>query len=125
MAETIERYGHVPVFSIQFLPGRPELTAASDAILEEVVTLLNDHPAWRLRVEGHTDNTGSKMGNMTLSFRRASAVVAWLTNKGIKRTRLDPQGIGDARPVADNSTEAGRNKNRRIELVKIPSLPGQ
>jgi outer membrane protein OmpA-like peptidoglycan-associated protein len=125
LSEMIERYGHVPVGGIQFQAGRAELTPESDAILAEVATLMNDHPTWRLRVEGHTDNTGSKMSNMTLSFRRASAVVAWLTSKGIKRARLDPQGIGDARPVADNNTEEGRQKNRRIELVKIPSLPGQ
>jgi OOP family OmpA-OmpF porin len=125
MADMLERYGHVPVFDIQFLGGRADLTPASDTILQEVVTLLNDHPGWRLRVEGHTDNTGSKMGNITLSFRRASAVVTWLTNKGVKRARLDPQGIGDGRPIGDNLTEAGRSRNRRIELVKIPSLPGQ
>ena len=65
------------------------------------------------------------MGNLTLSFKRASAVVRWLAAKGVRRARLDPQGVGDARPVADNTTEAGRGKNRRIELVKIPSLPGQ
>jgi outer membrane protein OmpA-like peptidoglycan-associated protein len=115
------RYGHVPLYSIQFLPGRADLTPESDAILEEVVALLNDHPTWYMRVEGHTDNTGSKMGNLTLSFKRASAVVTWLTAKGIKRGRLDPQGIGDVRPVGDNATEAGRNKNRRIELVKVPA----
>ncbi len=121
MADMIERYGHVPLFDIQFLPGRADLMPASDAILYEVRALLNDHPTWRLRVEGHTDNAGSKVANMTLSLRRASAVVAWLTNKGVKRARLDPQGIGDARPIANNTTEAGRAKNQRIELVKVPS----
>lgn len=125
MAEMLERYGHVPLYGIQFLPGRPDLTPASDAILNELAAMLNDHPAWRLRIEGHTDNTGTKMGNMTLSFRRASAVVAWLTANGAKRARLDPQGIGDARPAADNATEAGRGKNRRIEIVKMQDLPGQ
>jgi outer membrane protein OmpA-like peptidoglycan-associated protein len=65
------------------------------------------------------------MGNLTLSFRRASTVVSWLTTRGIKRLRLEAQGIGDVRPIADNTTEAGRNRNRRIELVKTSSLPGQ
>ena len=81
--------------------------------------MLNDHPDWHLRIEGHTDNTGTKVGNMTLSFKRASAVATWLTTNGIKRTRLDPQGIGDVRPIADNKSEAGRMKNSRIELVKV------
>jgi outer membrane protein OmpA-like peptidoglycan-associated protein len=124
MADALERYGHVPLYAVQFVPGRSELAPSSSsswAVLDEVVTMMNDHPAWRVRVEGHTDDTGTKMGNMTLSFKRASAVVTWLAGNGVKRSRLDPQGIGDAHPVADNSSEAGRNKNRRIELVKIPS----
>jgi OmpA-OmpF porin, OOP family len=125
MSDMLERYGHVPVFGIQFLPGRADLTPESSTILEEVLTLMNDHPTWGLRVEGHTDSTGSKMANLTLSFRRASAVVSWLTNRGIKRIRLEPQGIGDVRPIGDNTTEAGRTKNRRIELVKTSALPGQ
>ena len=125
MADNLERYGRVPLYAVQFVPGRAELAPSSSAILDEVIAMMNDHPAWRLRIEAHTDNTGTKMGNMTLSFKRASAVVTWLTGNGVKRSRLDPQGIGDAHPVADNSSEAGRNKNRRIELVKIPSHPGQ
>jgi outer membrane protein OmpA-like peptidoglycan-associated protein len=125
MSDMLERYGHVPVFGIQFLAGRADLTPESNSILDEVLTLLNDHPTWGLRVEGHTDSTGSKMANLTLSFRRASTVVNWLTTRGIKRLRLEAQGIGDVRPIADNTTEAGRNRNRRIELVKTSSLPGQ
>jgi outer membrane protein OmpA-like peptidoglycan-associated protein len=119
MAEMMERYGHMPLYGIQFVAGRPDLTPESEAVLAEVVTMLSDHPTWHLRVEGHTDSTGSKLGNMTLSSKRASAVVNWLVAKGIKRLRLDPQGMADMRPVADNSTEEGRNKNRRIEIVKI------
>jgi OOP family OmpA-OmpF porin len=125
IAEMLERYGHVPIYAVQFIPGRADLAPESVTILKEVTAMMNDHPSWRLRVEGHTDNTGTKMGNMTLSFKRASSVAAWLAGNGVKRSRLDPQGIGDARPLADNSTEAGRIKNRRIELVKIPSVPGQ
>lgn len=125
IADMLERYGHVPLYAIQFLPGRAEMTPASEAILNEVIAMMSDHPTWRLRVEGHTDDTGTKMGNKTLSFRRASAVVTWLAANGVKRARLDPQGIGDARPLVENTTEAGRAKNRRIELVKIPPRAGQ
>lgn len=124
MADMIERYGHVPVFDIQFLGGRADLTGTSSAILEEVATMLKDHPTWRFRVEGHTDNTGTKTANLNLSFFRATAVVTWLAANGIKRSRLDPQGMGDTKPIGDNATEAGRKRNRRIELVKI-SAPGQ
>lgn len=120
IAEKLDHYGHVPLYGIQFLPGRADLAPASVTIMHEVIVLLQDHPDWRLRIEGHTDNTGSKQGNQTLSLKRAQAVVTWLTQNGVKRGRLDePQGIGDTRPVGDNATEAGRQKNRRIELVKI------
>jgi outer membrane protein OmpA-like peptidoglycan-associated protein len=63
------------------------------------------------------------MGNMTLSQRRASAVASWLAGNGIKRVRLLTAGMGDSQPVADNTTEAGRAKNDRVELVKLASQP--
>jgi len=125
MAEMLERYGHVPVNGVEFVAGKAELVASSSTILEEVATLLKDHPTWHLRVEGHTDNVGSKTSNLNLSFFRASAVVTWLAANGIKRARLDPKGLGDTRPVGDNATEAGRSRNRRIELVKIAGLATQ
>jgi outer membrane protein OmpA-like peptidoglycan-associated protein len=123
--EMLERYGHVPLYGIQFLPGRADLAPSSVTIMHEILVVMQDHPTWRFRIEGHTDNTGSKMINSTLSFRRASAVVAWLAANGGKRTRLDAQGLGDTHPIADNTSEAGRTKNRRIELVKMPPAPGQ
>jgi outer membrane protein OmpA-like peptidoglycan-associated protein len=125
MAEMLERYGHVPVNGVEFVAGRADLVPSSSTILEEVVTLLKDHPTWHLRVEGHTDSVGSKTANLNLSFFRASAVVTWLAANGIRRARLDPKGLGDTHPVGDNATEAGRSRNRRIELVKIAGLPTQ
>jgi outer membrane protein OmpA-like peptidoglycan-associated protein len=125
MVEMIERYGHVPLNGLQFLPGRPDLVPSSLKILDEVVTLMKDHPTWRLRIEGHTDNVGSKTANLNLSFFRATAVVNLLVTNGIKRARLEPKGMGDTHAVGDNATEAGRGKNRRIELVKIAGAAGQ
>jgi outer membrane protein OmpA-like peptidoglycan-associated protein len=125
MGEMLERYGHVPLNGVQFLPGRSDLVPGSVAILDEVVTLLKDHPTWHLRVEGHTDNVGSQTTNLNLSFFRASSVVNWLAANGIKRSRLDPKGMGDTHPIADNGTETGRGRNRRIELVKVAGLPSQ
>ncbi len=124
MAEMLERYGHVPVNGIRFVPGRAELVPSSTTILDEVVQLMKDHPGWRLQIEGHTDNVGSKTANLNLSFFRASSVLNWLAANGIKRARLEPKGMGDTRPVGDNTTEAGRLKNRRIELVKIAGSAG-
>ncbi len=119
LAEMLERYGHVPLSGIQFVPGRADLVPGSVTILDEVITLLKDHPSWHVRIEGHTDNVGSKTTNLNLSFFRASAVANWLNANGVKRSRMDPKGMGDTHPVADNGTETGRNKNRRIELVRV------
>jgi OmpA-OmpF porin, OOP family len=120
IAEKLDQYGHVPLYGIQFLSGRADLAPASVTIMHEIIVLLQDHPDWRLRIEGHTDSTGGKMANQALSLKRAQAVVMWLTQNGVKKGRLDePQGIGDTRPVGDNTTEEGRQKNRRIELIKI------
>lgn len=119
MTGTSERNGRIPVYGIRFLPGRTEMTPESDAALVEVATILEEHPEWLVRIESHTDNTGSKAGNLTLSSRRASVVVNWLAAHGIKRARLEAQGMGDSQPVADNDTEAGRAKNERIEVVKL------
>ena len=125
IAEMLEHYGHIPLNGVQFVPGRPELMPGSAVILEEVAALMKDHPTWHLRVEGHTDNVGSKTANLNLSFFRASAVVNWLSMNGIKRARLDPKGMGDTKPVADNATEAGRARNRRVELVKIAGVTAE
>lgn len=123
IGEMLERYGHVPVNGLQFVTGKPDMVPGSLTILQEVATLLRDHPTWHLRVEGHTDNVGAKTANLNLSFFRATAVVNWLVTNGVKRSRLDPKGMGDTHPVSDNGSEAGRAKNRRIELVKIAGVP--
>jgi outer membrane protein OmpA-like peptidoglycan-associated protein len=123
IGEMLEKYGHVPLNGLQFVAGRPDMVPGSVTILDEVLNLLKAHPSWHLRVEGHTDNVGSKTANLNLSFFRASTVVNWLAANGIKRARLDPKGMGDTHPLADNTTEPGRVKNRRIEIVKIAGLP--
>ena len=80
--------------------------------------LLQDNASLKLRVEGHTDNQGNAAANQTLSDKRAQAVVAWLTGKGIAGSQLAAKGFGATKPVADNGTEDGRAKNRRVELGK-------
>jgi outer membrane protein OmpA-like peptidoglycan-associated protein len=69
-----------------------------------------------MTIEGHTDNTGSSQKNEKLSLARARAVYDYLVKKGIEASRLNFQGFGDARPVADNGTAGGRAKNRRVEM---------
>ena len=80
--------------------------------------LLTDNPGLRLAVQGHTDNTSTPAHNQQLSEARATAVVAALAAQGIAVGRLQAAGFGQSQPLADNATEAGRAKNRRVELVK-------
>jgi outer membrane protein OmpA-like peptidoglycan-associated protein len=72
----------------------------------------------RIGIEGHTDSVGQPGYNQRLSAERAASVKAWLVGHGIDAARLDTAGFGDGRPVADNATEDGRARNRRVELVR-------
>jgi outer membrane protein OmpA-like peptidoglycan-associated protein len=102
---------------IKFKTDSAELLPESDGVLFEVRDTLNAHPEIRkLRVEGHTDNTGDPEYNRALSQRRAEAVSEWLVVHGISRDRLQSAGVGEARPIDTNATEAGRHNNRRVEF---------
>ena len=117
-AKEIAKSGHVAVYGIEFDIDKATLKPAAEKVLGQVLALLKAQPDWKMRIEGHTDSTGSSARNKTLSQQRAAAVVAWLTKNGIAAARLAALGLGDTKPVADNKTEDGRAKNRRVELVK-------
>jgi len=117
-AAEIGKTGHAAVYGIEFDTGKATLKPASEKVLGDVLSLLQAQPDWKMKIEGHTDSTGTKAGNMTLSQQRAAAVVAWLVKKGIPAERLTAVGFGDSKPVADNATDEGRARNRRVELVK-------
>ncbi|HEX7154617.1 MAG TPA: OmpA family protein [Thermoanaerobaculia bacterium] len=118
-AEEINRTGSCSIYGILFDSGKSTIQPESRKCLEEVVKLLRDNPSWKMQVEGHTDNVGAKAANKTLSEERAAAVVAWLTANGIEKARLTSKGFGDSVPVAENTTEDGRSKNRRVALKKL------
>ncbi|MDC0683040.1 OmpA family protein [Sorangium atrum] len=102
---------------VQFRTGRAEIEPESFELLSEVAAVLEEHPEIaRVAVDGHTDNQGSAQANLSLSQRRALAVVAWLTAHGIDARRLEARGFGARRPLADNRTRDGRAKNRRVEF---------
>jgi outer membrane protein OmpA-like peptidoglycan-associated protein len=103
---------------IHFATGKAEILPESQPIIDEIVSVLKQRPNLRIGVEGHTDNTGTPAFNKTLSDARAKAVVEAIAAAGIGSNRLDPVGYGQERPIADNRTEEGRAKNRRVELVK-------
>ena len=119
LSEELNKSGHVAVYGIQFDTGKATIQPASAKVLDEIVKLLQQNADLKLRVEGHTDNQGNAAANQALSEKRAQAVVAWLAGKGIATSRLTAKGFGASKPVADNGTEAGRAKNRRVELAKI------
>jgi outer membrane protein OmpA-like peptidoglycan-associated protein len=92
-------------------------TDASSA-LAQLATLIRAYPGGHVRLEGHTDAKGDDAYNQRLSERRAAAVKTWLAEReGIEAGRLAPRGFGEKRPVASNDDDAGRQKNRRVEVV--------
>jgi outer membrane protein OmpA-like peptidoglycan-associated protein len=106
--------------SIRFDSGRDTVTADSRPVLDEVAATLQAHPELRkVRIEGHTDSQGSDAFNLELSRRRARAVVDQLVRRGVAAGRLDSEGYGETRPLADNRTALGRAKNRRVELAIV------
>lgn len=117
-ADEIARSGRVAVYGIQFDTGKATIKSEGEPVLREIVSLLDSDGDLRLRVEGHTDNVGAAAANKSLSEQRAKAVVAWLVSNGVDQSRLTAAGLGASAPVADNATEEGRAKNRRVELVK-------
>lgn len=113
--------GHVEVPGIFFDFSKAEIKPKSRPALEQVTKLLKGRPALKVWVVGHTNWVGSAEINTALSNARAAAVVKALTQQfGIARGRLTPQGVGPHAPVATNTTDEGRVKNRRVELVAQP-----
>ena len=104
---------------IQFSLGSAELTEVGKSVSDDLVTRLQQAPKLKLEVGAHTDSTGMPSYNLDLSNRRADAVVQYLVSKGIAADRLIPRGYGASRPIADNATDEGRAKNRRIEFQLI------
>ena len=120
MARALGGAGKIDLYGIYFDTDQSVVKAESNATLDEIAKLLKSQPNLKLEVGGHTDNTGKSDRNVKLSADRANAVVKALTAKyGIAAARLQAKGYGDAQPVAPNNDEAGRAKNRRVQLRKI------
>ena len=117
--KSIRETGHVAVYGIYFDTGLAALKPGSAAALGEITKLLKQDPGLNVYVVGHTDNVGLMPNNMKLSQARAAAVVKELAdNYGIDQTRLKAAGVGPLVPVSSNSSETGKAKNRRVELVE-------
>jgi OOP family OmpA-OmpF porin len=103
---------------VNFDTNKAVLTTDAKDILGQAVTLLkNTDSVIEVRVEGHTDSRGSEAYNMTLSQKRAEAVVAYLVSQGVKSSSLIAVGMGESMPIANNDTAAGQAANRRVDFV--------
>jgi outer membrane protein OmpA-like peptidoglycan-associated protein len=112
--------GHVEVPGIYFDTAKADIKPESEAALKEMVKLLKDNANLKVWVVGHTDYTGTLSNNMALSNARAGSVVKALVERGIDGKRLAAFGNGPYAPVTSNHDDAGRSKNRRVELVEQP-----
>jgi outer membrane protein OmpA-like peptidoglycan-associated protein len=104
---------------VHFAPGQYAVPLEASSALAGVAQMLKDNPAWRVRIEGFTDNVGHREANRELSEHRAHAVMEWLADHGVNRAQMTTRGYGESRPIARNSTAAGRARNRRVEVVRI------
>jgi OmpA-OmpF porin, OOP family len=119
MGKDIDEYGRVALYGLYFDHDKATLTSQSNPALEEIAKLLAGRPQLAVYVVGHTDATGSFDYNRNLSEQRAQAVVATLVSDyHIAKERLEPHGVGPLSPVYSNAADAGRAKNRRVELVQ-------
>jgi len=117
MLDSLNSKGYIALY-INFDTGKSTIKPESKPIISQIVEMMKSNPDLKLSVEGHTDNVGNPKSNQKLSEERAKAVVAAITAQGIDVKRLSSIGHGQDKPIADNNTEDGRAKNRRVELVK-------
>jgi outer membrane protein OmpA-like peptidoglycan-associated protein len=117
MATALNRDGRISLH-INFDTGKSTITPDSQPIIDQIVAMMKSNSGLKLSVEGNTDNVGSAQANQALSLTRAQAVVTAVSGAGVTASRMTAVGHGQDNPVADNSTDAGRAQNRRVDLVK-------
>ncbi len=117
VAPTLKTSGTIALEGVQFDLSSSKLTPDSATVLDRLVKTLNDNPDLKIAIAGHTDNSGDRGFNKTLSKARANSVLSYLTKAGINPDRFSSEGFGDTQPRANNATAAGRQQNRRIEVT--------
>ncbi len=111
---------------VQFAYNKADILPASNDLLNDVATVMKQHPeVKKIRIEGHASSEGTAAYNKDLSDRRAKSVMNFLINLGVSADRMEAIGYGIERPIADNETETGREKNRRVEFNIIARLSAE
>lgn len=118
MFDAINKEGFIALY-INFETGKADIKPESQSIVDQIAEMLRQNKDLKISVEGHTDNVGSEKSNQLLSENRAKAVMNAIVARGIEKTRLSYKGWGATKPIADNSSEEGKAKNRRVEIVKV------
>ena len=114
----------VNMSDVLFDTGKYSLTPAAREKLAKVAGIILGHPGLKMEVEGHTDSVGSDSFNQKLSEQRSGAVLAYLVKQGLPSASITAKGLGKTVPVASNDTAAGRQQNRRVELVVSGEIIG-
>lgn len=117
LLDALNKDGFIALY-INFDTGKSDLKSDGEATVKEIVAMLKAAPAMKISIDGHTDNVGTPAANQKLSEARAKAVMDAVVKGGIAKDRLAAKGLGQSTPIADNRTEDGKAKNRRVELVK-------
>lgn len=125
-AKATDRGMVITLGDVLFDTGKSILKSGATSNLGKLAAFLNQYQDRTIAIEGHTDSVGSEEYNLGLSQRRADAVKSYLVNQGVNAMRITTAGKGEDVPVADNNTAAGRQQNRRVEvIISNTSVPSQ
>jgi outer membrane protein OmpA-like peptidoglycan-associated protein len=117
LLDALNKDGFIALY-INFDTGKSDLKADGEATVKEIAAMLKSAPTLKISIEGHTDNVGTPASNLKLSEARAKSVMDAVVKAGIAKDRLSSKGLGQTTPIADNRSDDGKAKNRRVELVK-------
>jgi len=116
MQRILKEKGQLDLYGIRFDANSDKIRPESASLLSELLALLQQNPKLKLEFSGHTDADGDEAANLSLSTKRAEAVLAWLKNRNAPVNNLVARGYGESKPIASNKTAEGKELNRRVEI---------
>lgn len=124
LRETLAQKGQVTLYGLAFELNKDSLRLPeAEPVLKQILALLQETPALKIEIQVHTDDSFRNIWGRSPSRNRAQEIARWLIAHGTAPARLVAQGYGESKPVASNRTPEGRARNRRVELVQLPSAP--